>query len=277
VEATTASWNYWFSHLLGFIEREGNGRVPTGYTTPSGHKLGNWVGTQRKNKDKLSPERFAKLDNLKEWVWDSFSAQWDEGFSHLLDFIEREGNGRVPTGYTTPSSYKLGSWVSRQRKDKDKLSPERFAKLDTLKEWTWDLFSAQWDEAFSHLLDFIEREGSGRVPKGCTTPSGYKLASWVSNQRTNKDKLSPKRFARLDTLEEWTWNSFSAQWGEAFSHLLGFIEREGNGRVPTGYTTPSGYKLAIWISNQRTNKDKLSPERFAKLDNLQEFVWNVRS
>ena len=137
--------------------------------------------------------------------------------------------------------------------------------------------TASWNYCFSHLLGFIEREGNGRVPTGYTTPSGYKLASWVSNQRTNKDKLSPKRFARLDTLEEWTWNSFSAQWDEAFSHLLDFIEREGNGRVPTGYTTPSGHKLGNWVGTQRKNKDKLSPERFAKLDNLQEFVWNVRS
>jgi hypothetical protein len=141
VEATTASWNFWFGQLEDFIEREGHALVKRHDKTSSGFGLGDWIKTQRKDKDKLSPERFAKLDTLKEWTWDLFSAQWDEAFSHLLDFIEREGSGRVPTGYTTPSGHKLGNWVGTQRKNKDKLSPERFAKLDNLQEFVWNVRS----------------------------------------------------------------------------------------------------------------------------------------
>ena len=49
------------------------------------------------------------------------------------------------------------------------------------------------------LEEFKKREGDCRIPKK-HTEGGYKLGSWVSNQRSNKDTLTPERLERLDAL-----------------------------------------------------------------------------
>ena len=67
VEATTASWEFWFGLLERFTEREGHCLVPDKHPEDD-FVLGTWVGTQRSKKDKLSEERINRLDALG-FVW----------------------------------------------------------------------------------------------------------------------------------------------------------------------------------------------------------------
>ena len=95
--------------------------------------LGGWVSVQRRNEAKLSPERLAKLERF---VWDALDAFWDEGFTHLQQYVAEHGHARV-LQRTVVEGYRLGGWVSNQRANKDQLSPERLAKLDSL-GFIWD-------------------------------------------------------------------------------------------------------------------------------------------
>ena len=156
--------------------------------------LGGWVSVQRRNEAKLSLERLAKLERF---VWDALDAFWDEGFTHLQQYVAEHGHATV-SNTCKIDSFALGLWVGRQRSKKDKLSPERLAKLESL-GFVWDVRDAFWDQGLAHLQQYVAEHGHTRVLQR-TVVEGYRLGGWVSNQRANKDQLSPERLAKLDSL-----------------------------------------------------------------------------
>ena len=126
-------------------------------------------------------------------------SDWEVGFSHLEKFVEKNGHARIPQNFCTKEGINLGIWIHSQRRRKEKLSPERIARLDSL-GLDWNPINTQWEEGFSHLEKFVEREGHTRVPRNICTKEGINLGIWIGKQRTRKEKLSPERKARLDSL-----------------------------------------------------------------------------
>jgi len=153
-------WETGFSYLKRYNRREGHCVVPQGHKE-NGYRLGSWVSAQRLKKDRLSPERRQRLDELG-FVWDALEASWDEGFAHLKLYKEREDHCRVPRGHKE-NGFPLDQWISVQRAKKDKLLPERRQRLDEL-GFVWDAREAAWEEGFRHLKLYKEREGHCRVP-----------------------------------------------------------------------------------------------------------------
>jgi len=60
-------WEDGFNSLKQFVEKKGHARPAKNYKNKEGYKLGQWVGVQRSNKDKLSKERIDKLESLPRW------------------------------------------------------------------------------------------------------------------------------------------------------------------------------------------------------------------
>jgi hypothetical protein len=264
----TTQWEEGFSKLLRFYKREGNCLVRRGHKEDD-YKLDIWVFSQRRKKDKLSAEQISRLNAL-DFVWDPITAQWEEGFSKLLKFYHREDNCKVLAKHQE-DGFKLGQWVQVQRRNKDKLSSARIGRLDAL-GFIWGALSEKWEEGFSKLLKFYEREGNSTVPRG-HNEDGYKLANWVQNLRHKKFRLSPVQIGRLDALG-FVWEPYKEAWEKGYSKLLKFYKREGNCLVKSKHKEDD-FKLGIWVGTQRSNKDSLSLDQIKRLDALG-FIWKAR-
>ncbi len=264
----TSQWEEGFNSLVSYKAEFGDCLVSTyGLYEYKDYKLGSWVSVQRSGKDKLSLERFSRLDELG-FDWDPFTSKWEQGFEFLVSYKAEFGDCLVAAG-TEYKGYKLWSWVGMQRKGKDKLSLERFSRLDEL-GFDWDPFTSKWEQGFEFLVSYKAEFGDCLVAAG-TEYKGYKLWSWVGMQRKGKDKLSLERFSRLDELG-FDWDPFTSKWEQGFEFLVSYKAEFGDCLVAAG-TEYKGYKLWSWVGMQRKGKDKLSLERFSRLDELG-FDWD---
>ena len=125
----TDRWEKGFAALSRFRARKGH-CCPSRYHIESKFKLGTWVTTQRYYKDNLSAQRKRRLDALG-FVWNWIDYRWEQGFIALLKFKRREGHCRVPI-FHSEGDYRLGWWVSTQRRRKKEMSAKRKARLNKI-------------------------------------------------------------------------------------------------------------------------------------------------
>jgi Helicase associated domain len=92
------------SSLLTVARREGHARVPQAHVE-EGIRLGAWVANQRTHykTGRLSKDRATRLEALTGWTWNPTQERWEEGFRHLLTFVEEHGTATVPVDYGTQS------------------------------------------------------------------------------------------------------------------------------------------------------------------------------
>jgi superfamily II DNA or RNA helicase len=259
-------WETNFAVLEKFKQRHGHARPRFGHQE-DGLNLGTWVATQRSNKDQLSPERISRLDQL-DFSWDPYAEDWETNFAALEKFKQREGHTR-PRLKHQEDGLTLGIWVTYQRATKDQLSPERIARLDGT-GFSWDPHFEAWETNFAALEKFKQREGHAR-PGRKHQEDGLTLGNWIVYQRGTKDQLSFERIARLDGLG-FSWDPLFEAWEANFAALKKFKRREGHAR-PGQKHQEDGLKLGRWVGSQRVKKDRLSPERIARLDRLG-FSWD---
>ena len=269
-----AQWEEAYRLLCAYAEREGHGRVLLDHVEAD-FNLGWWVVNQRQYRDRMDPEHRSRLEEIPGWTWDAREAYWEEGFEHLCQFTERQGHAR-PLGDHLEEGYALGQWVMVQRTffQKKMLAPERVTRLESLPKWSWDVVEANWEEGFTYLCHFAEREGHARVPVE-HSEDGYRLGSWVNSQRNSyrSGKLVGDRIARLQSLRDWVWNPKSDSWEDGFKHLCRFVSREGHARVPQGYLE-DGYRLGQWVISQRSRCE--DQERRTRLEELPGWVWDTK-
>ena len=195
LNAYESRWEKGFFALVKFRARMGHCRVPVRHFEGR-FELGRWVALQRMAKDKILSKYRERL-NAVGFIWDLHEYAWEEGFAALTMFKAREGHCRVPR-YHIEGEYKLGQWVSVQRLRRNDLSIKRQKRLDAT-GFVWDGRKHYWENGLAALTEFKAREGHCRVPS-LHIENNSKLGLWVTTKRRSREKMPPKRRAKLNRI-----------------------------------------------------------------------------
>jgi hypothetical protein len=187
-----------------FARREGHTRVPHGHVE-EGVRLDHWVQNRRQDrrKKRLSRDRIRALESIPNWTWSVREAAFDEGYAHLLRFVQREGHARVPYGHIE-GRFPLGAWVHKQRTLQPSMGAARARRLAKLPGWVWRVHEARFENGLRLLRAFVDREGHARVPAKYLE-RGFPLGSWVSHCRRRRRAMREDRIAALEALPGWAW------------------------------------------------------------------------
>lgn len=251
------------SKLIEFKKERGHCNVPAKWA--GNRSLGAWVSIQRSQykKGKLSSERIKKLENIG-FVWDPISSAWEKSFSELEKFKKRFGHCRVKDSFK--ESLPLANWVSRMRRDFNKLLPEQRERLIAL-GFTPSVRESLKDNYMEQLAKFKKRFGHCNVP--AKWKKNPKLAFWVYTIRHKRNALTKEDIAVL-TKMKFDWDPLKTEWEVRFLELKKLFEKTGKTSVNTG----KHKDLAQWATRQRKSKRNgtLNSDRIQLLTSIK-FPW----
>eukprot|EP00547_Thalassionema_nitzschioides_P008024 CAMPEP_0194204884 /NCGR_PEP_ID=MMETSP0156-20130528/4296_1 /TAXON_ID=33649 /ORGANISM="Thalassionema nitzschioides, Strain L26-B" /LENGTH=367 /DNA_ID=CAMNT_0038931011 /DNA_START=181 /DNA_END=1284 /DNA_ORIENTATION=+ len=268
-------WNNMFILLKQFQQREGHCNVPANHEE-DGQKLGYWLSRQRQRQRKgvIDVGRKSRLEEL-EVVWSRSDEKWNNMFTLLQRFQQREGHCNVLFGHKEDGQ-KLGHWLNNQRQlhKKGVMDVVRKSRLEEVGV-VWGLSDDQWHSMFILLKQFQHREGHCKVPLH-DEENGQKLGSWLNVQRhlQKKGVLDSERESRLEEIGV-VFDPFDDQWNSMFILLKQFQQREGHCNVSSSHEE-NGQKVGCWLNNQRQSQKKgaLNEVRKSRLEEVG-VVWDV--
>jgi hypothetical protein len=267
-----AQWHHFYGKLICFQEVHGHCNVLP--DSREDRELAKWVLIQKRAKHQLSKEF---RDKLKAIGFD-FSIDriyyWYEQFDALERFFSKFGHAHVPA--TDHQYASLHEWLITQVRNKNALTAEQTAKLDSLGvHWEFnDVRDWRWHEMYIQLKDFYEEYGHCNVPQKWKI--NKQLSSWVSVQRRRvaEGNMKKNRKEKLDALGfVWDFREvYKSQWEDKFDRLVAFKDQYGHCKVPLTY--PDQH-LAGWVDRQRTLKTngRLPADREQKLNEIG-FIWD---
>jgi len=262
-------WKNSYRLLVKFQQREGHANVPFSHRE-EGMNLGHWLDWQRQQKRK--GELVISLEKRLEEVgviWNVFREQWGNNYLLLVKYQQREGHANVPKKHKE-EGVNLGFWLQEQRsrKKKRELDISLKKRLEDI-GFIWDVLKEHWENNYSLLVKFQQREGHANVPSR-HREEGVNLGKWLDGQRQQKRKgeLDISLEERLEEVGV-IWSFFKEHWGDNYLLLVKYQQREGHANVPKKHEE-EGLNLGSWLDAQRTRKKKrkLDISREKLLDNI---------
>jgi hypothetical protein len=262
--------------------------------------LAKWTQQQRKdyNRGRLDEDKIERLEKLG-FEWYPEDVHWNAMFHRLDNFRKKYNTTLVPQKFAEDRP--LANWVKHQRTMYGKYVSnidhtenanddmlwsiayelqsriisnqthfDRMKKLTDL-GFVWDAHELEWMEMYKRLLDYKKLHNSTLVPLNYSQypELGQSLGQWVMIQRYAFDagELSERRTELLNDVD-FVWYLLDTRWNEMFERLVEYKNRIGSTMVPKRYQQDP--ELGGWVQYQRKlrKEQKLSMERFEKLDSI---------
>lgn len=215
-------------------------------------------------------------------------------YARFREYVDSKGTARVPYIYRTRDRFQLGVWVSKQRRlhRGKKLPPRKVKLLKDLPGWIWNPVHAAlprgaWTRGLKRLREFVERNGTSRMPARYSTRDGFRLGLWAHRQRGffRQKKLALDKVLTLKALPEWDWNPprhgivtrhLEVLWERNHNYLREYFDKNGTSRVPPSYMRPDGIRLGVWVQKQRQDykRKRIGPIRVRALENFPDWDWH---
>lgn len=276
------AWNEKFTAAKKYYQTHGNLDIPAFYVTENGLTLGTWYRGVRSQyrAGKLSDERIQMLEAIGI-KWQSVNDRsWMRHFEAARRYYEEHGDLNVNTEYETPEGLKLGVWISSQRynRKRQKLTDGQMRMLDGI-GMSWQRFACKWDSAYEYCKTYFQENGSVNAAAKYVTEDGFALGKWVASQRRkyHAGKLTEDQAQRLQKLGM-IWSPTDNTWYTGYEHARRFAQQYGHLNAPGGCVTDDGYKLGVWLSNQRTRRKdgRMTQEQCSLLENIG-MQWEIQS
>lgn len=268
-------WEQKFELAKRYYEKNGHSDIPAAFVTEDGIALGAWLrGVKNQYRSgTLSAERIEKLESIGV-KWDPVLARnWANCYELAKEYYEKHGDLNINAHYVTDDGIKLGTWISSQRYNfkKGTITDEQKRLLDEI-GMSWHRFSGKWDAAYEYAEEYaVSHDGVLDPAAAYVTDDGFALGVWVTSQRKKyaDGKLKPMQIKRLEALKI-SWDVQEKSWQNGFEHAKAYYMENGDLNVPGQYVCKDGYKLGVWIANQRTKyrSGKLTEERSNALEKL---------
>ena len=197
-------WARHYQEAKAFYQANGHLNVPRSCVTEDGFHLAVWVSAQRQKrlKGELTPEQVGMLEEIG-CVWETTDSRWEAGF-HALEAYKRSfGTANIPFDFVTDEQFKLGQWLTIQRKNyrKGSLEKQKRTRLEALGV-EWNVFQAKWQTGYDHAAAFAKVYGHLNVKHQYRAEDGYKLGVWISTQRERyrEKRISEEEIRALETI-----------------------------------------------------------------------------
>ncbi|MDC3069748.1 Helicase associated domain protein, partial [Prochlorococcus sp. AH-736-D21] len=256
-------WYSKFEELISFKKINGHLNVPQ-----RGTPLGTWVSSQRKSKSSgtINNKKVELLESIG-FMWNVNDAEWKDTYTKLKKYLDKNENSYPP------SNSPLGIKISSLRKSYKlgRLSNEKVQLLNSL-NFIWNQKDYDWKKKVYEYKSLIEKNNYDAINFN-KYPS---LQTWISNIRSrfNAGSLTKNQIDDLNAIN-FVWDHKEYMWEQNFKNLLIFINKNGHARP----TEKENRKLNVWISTQRADykENKISKDRFNKLNDIQEWLWDCRN
>lgn len=274
-----AAWDKALQEARAYYAQHGDLNVKQDTVTPSGFRLGAWIGRLRVYRKSgicrsyLTEERIRVLDEMN-MVWDGMDHLWQRNYLAAKEYYQANGHLDVPSNYVTQDGIKLGAWICNVRNayqgigNRAKPTPEQICQLESIgMNWESKL-NRMWEAGFQHAQQYVREHGHLYVPRDFATQDGYPLGKWIQQQRDPR-RLTTERRKRLEAIGmDWT-TSHDRQWENTYTLVKQFYIRNGSLDMPKNHKE-DGVNIWEWLSSQRKayKAGKLSSERQQKLHQI---------